>query len=403
MNANILRLIFSKRHGMLVAVAEITSAQGKGSGAGSASGTTGAMGSSVGLHGASSALQSVGNNDPPEIDGVFGFGLKSLGVSLALAFTAQTLAIAQALPSGGIVVGGSTSATITSPSTSSMVINQQSQSAIINWQSFGIGSGASVQFVQPNSSASVLNRVQGSGVSQIDGMLSANGRVFIANPNGVVFGNGAYVDVGSLLATTKSISDADFSAGNYKLTANGGTASVINYGTLRANSGFVVLMSDQVRNAGNIGADRIVLGAGNSATLALSNGQVVNINIDAPTAQALVENTGTLSADGGAVILSAKGNNAVLDSVINVQGLVSARQGTVLIDGGSNGVAQINGGTVDVSGTGAGQSGGTVVLQGQRVGLLNGSTIDARGAVKGGTVIVGGDNLGKAPVSVAVV
>lgn len=386
---------------MLVAVAEITSAQGKGSGAGSASGTTGAMGSSVGLHGASSALQSVGNNDPPEIDGVFGFGLKSLGVSLALALTAQTLAIAQALPSGGIVVGGSTSATITSPSTSSMVINQQSQGAIINWQSFGIGSGASVQFVQPNSSASVLNRVQGSGVSQIDGMLSANGRVFIANPNGVVFGNGAYVDVGSLLATTKSISDADFSAGNYKLTANGGTASVINYGTLRANSGFVVLMSDQVRNAGNIGADRIVLGAGNSATLALSNGQVVNINIDAPTAQALVENTGTLSADGGAVILSAKGNNAVLDSVINVQGLVSARQGTVLIDGGSNGVAQINGGTVDVSGTGAGQSGGTVVLQGQRVGLLNGSTIDARGAVKGGTVIVGGDNLGKAPVSVA--
>src|ERR1700739_175672 len=88
-------------------------------------------------------------------------------------------------PTGGQVVGGS--ATIGSAGANGVVINQSSQKAIINWQQFNVGSGQYVQFVQPNSSSVVLNRVTGSNASSIFGDLIANGQVFLVNPNGVYF------------------------------------------------------------------------------------------------------------------------------------------------------------------------------------------------------------------------
>jgi hypothetical protein len=50
-------------------------------------------------------------------------------------------------------------------------------------------------------------------VSFILGRLDANGQVLLINPNGIVFGGGAQVNVGSLIATTSNMSDANFMAG----------------------------------------------------------------------------------------------------------------------------------------------------------------------------------------------
>src|SRR5689334_5022471 len=108
-------------------------------------------------------------------------------------------------PSGSQVVSGT--ATISQPSASSLQINQSSQNAILNWQSFSIGATESVVFVQPNASAAALNRVIGTTPSEIFGRLSANGQIFLVNPNGVLFGRSASVDVGGLVATTLSIAD----------------------------------------------------------------------------------------------------------------------------------------------------------------------------------------------------
>jgi filamentous hemagglutinin family protein len=83
-----------------------------------------------------------------------------------------------------------------------MTINQSTNKAIINWQNFGISLGESVKFTQPDRSSIALNRVTGSQKSVIDGALSANGQVFILNPNGVLFGSSAQVTVGGLLAST---------------------------------------------------------------------------------------------------------------------------------------------------------------------------------------------------------
>ena len=102
-----------------------------------------------------------------------------------------------------------------------MTIQQASDKAILNWQSFDIGAGHQVTFQQPNASAVALNRVLGADASTIHGTLQANGRVFLVNPNGMLFGAGANVNVGGLVASTLNIADNDFLQGLYQFSGQG--------------------------------------------------------------------------------------------------------------------------------------------------------------------------------------
>jgi filamentous hemagglutinin family protein len=125
-----------------------------------------------------------------------------------------------AAPMGGTVVGGS--ATIQTTGTGNLIINQTSQNAIINWNTFNIGTGETVQFIQPNSSSVVLDRVTGGlGASTISGTLTANGQVFLINPYGVLIGRGGVINTGGFLATTSGIKNSDFIAGRYNFTTPG--------------------------------------------------------------------------------------------------------------------------------------------------------------------------------------
>src|SRR6185295_14834089 len=155
------------------------------------------------------------------------FALKALAVSVMLAFGSNSYA----LPTGGAVSAGS--ATIAS-GTGTTTINQSSQNVAINWQGFNIGAGEAVRFVQPNSSSAALNRVLGADPSSILGSLSANGKVFLVNPNGILFGQGAQVNVGGLVASTRGITDSDFMAGNYKFAGSGG-GTIVNQGSINAD------------------------------------------------------------------------------------------------------------------------------------------------------------------------
>ena len=111
------------------------------------------------------------------------------------------------MPAGGQVVGG---AAAIAQQGNVMNIAQQTQQAIINWQAFNIAAGERVNFLQPNANAAILNRILGNNPSQIFGAISANGRVFLVNPAGVLFAPGAQVSVGSLVASSLNISNADF-------------------------------------------------------------------------------------------------------------------------------------------------------------------------------------------------
>ena len=110
----------------------------------------------------------------------------ALAVSLLLAPAAT--AWAQALPQGAQVVAGQ--AAIATLGNQMTVTN--TAGAVLNWQSFSIGAGQSVRFVQPSASSQVLNRVVGRDASQIAGRLSSNGEasaVFIRVGHGTVTGH----------------------------------------------------------------------------------------------------------------------------------------------------------------------------------------------------------------------
>ena len=106
------------------------------------------------------------------------------------------------------------------PGSHLLTIVQNSASTALNWQSFSIGAGETVLFVQPGANAVALNRVIGPDPSTLLGNLSSNGQVFLVNPNGILFGQGASVNVGGLVASTLNITDSDFMAGRYTFSGS---------------------------------------------------------------------------------------------------------------------------------------------------------------------------------------
>ena len=210
---NIHRLIWNALTQTWVAVAEVSCARGKGDRAGV---------NSPGVN-----LAGVVGSDHQPASGP-GFKLTALALCLIPIYTlpawAQTLP-SNALPTGGQVTAGTASITQTvNQTTNVLTVNQASQRAALDWQTFNIGSAATVNFVQPNASAVALNRIVGNSASEIYGKLNANGSVFFSNPAGMLFGAGAQVNVGSLMATTLNISNSDdFVAGRTNtLNFNGG-------------------------------------------------------------------------------------------------------------------------------------------------------------------------------------
>jgi filamentous hemagglutinin family protein len=245
--------------------------------------------------------------------------LLGLGGSLALAS-----AHAQSLPTGGTVTAGA--ATI-SNGAGTVTIDQSSQATAINWDAFGIAQGNSVTFRQPNAQSVALNRVIGSDPSVILGNLNANGRVFLVNPNGVLFGQGAQVNVGGLVASTLNLTDADFMAGRYNFSGTSG-AAVLNRGSITAaDGGYVALLGADVSNQGTIVArlGTVALAAGQGVTLDVAGDGLLNVTIDKGAVNALVSNGGMIRADGGHVLLTAQAAGQLLRTVVNNTGVIEAR------------------------------------------------------------------------------
>jgi filamentous hemagglutinin family protein len=147
-----------------------------------------------------------------------------------------------ALPQGGTVAAGA--ATISTPTATSMRVDQTTDRAIVDWKRFNIAANESVRFQQPNAASIALNRVSGQEPSAIFGSLSANGQIFLLNPSGILFGSSSRVDVGALTASTLTMSNQDFLAGQYRFTqdATRANAAVINQGLITAGPGGYVAL-----------------------------------------------------------------------------------------------------------------------------------------------------------------
>src|SRR6185295_14677238 len=220
-------------------------------------------------------------------------------------------------------------------------VNQFSDKAIINWRMFDIGVGEKTTFVQPSSSSIALNRVVGGmGPSQILGSLDANGKVFVVNRDGIIFGAGAVINTAGFLATTSDIKNEDFMAGRFNFQIPGKPdASIVNMGTITATSGgFAALVAPGVRNSGTITAKlgTVALGAGNLFNLDFYGDKLITLGVgdqiatqvkDVATGQtlkSLVTNEGKLKANGGRVELTAAAARQVVDAVINTTGVIEA-------------------------------------------------------------------------------
>ncbi|MEO8837182.1 MAG: filamentous hemagglutinin N-terminal domain-containing protein, partial [Herbaspirillum sp.] len=235
-----------------------------------------------------------------------------------------------ALPTGGNIVAGTGSI---SQSGAVLTVTQGSAKLAADWQSFNIGQGHTVNFVQPSSSAVALNRVLGSDVSVIQGALNANGQVFLVNPNGVLFTPTAQVNVGSIVASTLNISTADFMAGNYKFDSGsrstGEGQAVINQGNINATGvngrgGSIALIAARIINTGTLSAlgGNMLVGAGSKVTLDL--GGPIKLRVEQGALEALISNGGAIRVDGGLVYMSAKAAGDLTASVINHSGVVDA-------------------------------------------------------------------------------
>lgn len=192
------------------------------------------------------------------------------------------------VPRADFVARGSVSAPVVSGN--HMRVEQHSDKAVVNWSQFNVGADATVQFVQPSSTAAILNRIWDSNPSQIFGRIEANGQVYLINRNGFLFGDSAVVNVGGLVASALNIADDDFIDG---FLANKTAGSKAAFFLDNANyDGGAVSDAQSVFQAA-----KVVVGQG-AAINSVDGGRVMLL---APT----VEVAGTVNADGGQAVLAA--------------------------------------------------------------------------------------------------
>ena len=321
---------------------------------------------------------------------------------------------ASANPKGANVVSGQ--ASLAHPSATALTITN-SPNAIINWQSFDINPNEITRFIQQNGTSAVLNRVVGSGLtaSQIMGTLASNGKVFLINPNGIVFGANSVVDTVGLIASSLNISDQDFLNNNLRFDGNASNGAIDNKGYITAGlNGDVFLIAPNIENSGIIETDggHIILAAGEKVSLASFENE--NIVFQVQSADNKVTNLGSINTNGGAAELfagtithsgSINANSisvndagqitlaAISDINIEADSAITANA-----DNGGEIHIESDQGTTWVSGTvqatASSHSGGKIEILGKNVGLIDNASIDASGESGGGEILIGGDYLG---------
>ncbi|MDP2268852.1 MAG: filamentous hemagglutinin N-terminal domain-containing protein, partial [Deltaproteobacteria bacterium] len=340
-----------------------------------------------------------------------------------------------ALPAGQQVVNGQASFITQS---NNLAITS-SPNAIINWQGFSIANNESVRFIQQYAESSVLNRVIGQDPSRILGLLQSNGRVFLINPNGILFGQGARIDVNGLFASTLAISNQDFLAGKFNFSAGAVAGSIQNQGTITTpEGGKVYLIAPDIENSGIINSPQgeVLLAAGHSVQLVDSLNPDIAVVVSAPenksvnlgqiVAQSgkvgiyggLISQKGIVNADsavseGGRIFLRAtksielddtsnisadgvKGGQIIVKTEADgkISGELTAR-GTISAQGngtkGSGGFVETSAKTADINNVKVNTRGGTWLLDPDDVeinstGTISGATLVTPGTIQGALV-----------------
>lgn len=274
------------------------------------------------------------------------YKLNVISLIILTTYTGATYASTPDLPQGDKVVFGTATVEKTADK---MTIDQKTPTTQIEWHSFDIGKNKEVEFKQPDANSVAYNRVIGGNASQIQGKLKANGKVYLANPNGVIITQGAEINVAGLLATTKDLERISENGNQFTRKAKNGQVltegqvvkegQVINEGKIKAKD-FVVLNGDEVINKGEINVEKdaakngeVYLSSGDNFTFTLSDSGI-SVALEDNTVQGIVKNEGMIKA--GDITLNAKGRNQALDSLVVNNGVleatkVSNRKGKIVL------------------------------------------------------------------------
>lgn len=322
----------------------------------------------------------------------------ALLVMSALSLGASTV---DAMPEGGVIRSGEGAV---SQNGREMTIRQDSGRLAMDWTNFNVGKDETVRFQQPGKDALALNRVTGNQQSVIDGSLLSNGHVLLVNPNGVVIGKNASIDVGGLVASTAHVKNnfmKEFGNSTGAFTLGGvSDGKIINEGTINAEGGLVALHAAKVENSGTITSNggSVLMAAADTLTLTPDTDGKLNFTVDGKVAEASALNKGAITADGGTIVMTADSASDVMSTVVNNEGTLQARtlrkneKGQILLEGNDKGQVEVSG-TLDASGEGVGQDAGNIKVIGQKTIVHDGTNLLAKGDVNGGKIETSGDVL----------
>jgi filamentous hemagglutinin family protein len=319
----------------------------------------------------------------------------------------STVALANPLD-GSVVAGGASIA----GAGNTLTVTQHTDRAIINWQQFSIAPGEVTQFVQPNSSAAILNRVTGGNPSALLGTMQSNGQVFLINPNGILIGPGANINVGGLTASTLDVNNAQFMQGGTLQFQGDSRASVVNFGNVRSVQGDIYLIGARVENHGTLSAinGNVGLLAGQSVTLIDGSRPYLPVEANGKSFSDStgVLNTGTieaiqaeLAANGGNVYALAINNTGTVRANGSVErngriylaapgGKIANSGDLIARNSSSTGTASgTRGSSLGATGSASATRGGDVTIEGAEIALTS-SRIDVSGTHGGGNVRIGG-------------
>ncbi len=324
-------------------------------------------------------------------------------ISRALALLSLLPALGLALPTSPSIESGGAFLDRVDPAT--MHITCQDKT-VINWDTFSVESHEALKFIQSVDST-VLNRVTGhitgGDMSRIMGTLESQGNVYILNPQGIFIGKDAVINVGSLIASTLNITNADFFNGKEAAFAGDSSAKVLNLGTIKAASGDVHVIAYAIENEGSIEAEKgqVSLNACQEAILQpASNRRVlIKTRIDSDVfnekneneSNAGVSNTGVIKALE--VRLGAEGSLYKL--AINQSGHIEAK---TLTEEGGKIFLTAEKGAIQVDGILTAKDkkhGGSIEVMGDSIRLEDRADIDVSGSLGGGTILIGSDYQGK--------
>ncbi len=309
-------------------------------------------------------------------------------------------------------------ATLSQATDNELVVHQTADKAVIDWESFDIGASAHTRFDQQGQAAwSVLNRIHDQNPSQIFGRLTADGTVYLINPNGFLFSSGAVVNVHSLTASALNLKNDflsdlfpnDLDKATYfadmtldeqsqvnsplvfsteALTGMTGTATdahIVNHGLIQTdNAGAVILLAPHVVNTGTIDAPmgRVVLGAGDYVRMYEKvNAETLMNVVDVQTSGdrvVLNDSTGSITSDLGEV--------GLYGSCVNQAGLVRSvtaakKNGRIVLSGTDSVITGADSRTVCLISDSPEKVHSSFAVTPGEITVTAGSTIDHKGLI----------------------